>query len=121
MACLFFGVRVRCVGCEVTSVLPGFFGWVFRVLLVVIVWGLRSVSFPNLVAKSCCADGTAWGTVWESRWLPAFVFGVLCEGLLLFWGWFSHNTFLFSGLVLLVSGDYPGLCCACYSYHYSQK
>ena len=31
------------------------------------------VPIPNTEVKLCCADDTAWETVWESRSLPKFL------------------------------------------------
>ena len=37
--------------------------------------GDTPVPIPNTMVKTQAADGTALETVWESRWLPDFLFG----------------------------------------------
>ena len=34
--------------------------------------GVTPVPIPNTMVKTQAADGTAWETMWESRWLPEF-------------------------------------------------
>ena len=38
--------------------------------LVIMLFKVTPVSIPNTKVKLLEADGTAWETVWESKWLP---------------------------------------------------
>ena len=38
--------------------------------------GDTPVPIPNTMVKTRAADGTILETVWESRWLPDFVFNI---------------------------------------------
>ena len=39
--------------------------------------GATPVPIPNTMVKTQTADGTALETVWESRWLPLYVYLLL--------------------------------------------
>ena len=47
-----------------------------KTLLVAMRLGDTPVLIPNTMVKTQAADGTILETVWESRWLPDFVFNI---------------------------------------------
>ena len=53
--------------------------------LVIMRFKVTPVSIPNTKVKLLEADGTAWETVWESKWLPG-LYGSLAQSV-------EHMTF----------------------------
>ena len=53
--------------------------------LVIMLFKVTPVSIPNTKVKLLEADGTAWETVWESKWLPG-LYGSLAQSV-------EHMTF----------------------------